>query len=118
MSRIATLGAQLPLRSKRRRGVRAERPHSTDRPTANGGSEERLARGEGRRLTYPSKPRDHTGAHARFRSLNFELSLLVSPPSLKEIRAGGLRPITPRQLTRAATSPCRRENGRCPVCMG
>ena len=49
-----------------------------------------MARGEGRRLTYPSIPRDPTGVHARFRSLNFERSLPVSPAVIKRNSRGGV----------------------------
>ena len=79
------------LRRDSRRGVRAERPHSTSRPADHqrrqGGD---LARGEDRRLTYPSIPRDPTGVHARFRSLNFERSLPVSPAVIKRNSRGGV----------------------------
>ena len=85
----------LPSRSltiRDHRGGRAERPHSTSRPAdrqrRQGG--EILARGEGRRLTYPSIPRDPTGVHARFRSLNFERSLPVSPAVIKRNSRGGV----------------------------
>jgi len=86
----------LPLRSltiRDHRGGRAERPHSTSRPadrrpTATGRGD--LARGEGRRLTYPSIPRDPTGVHARFRSLNFARSLPVSPAVVKRNSRGGV----------------------------
>ena len=49
-----------------------------------------MARGEGRRLTYPSIPRDPTGVHARFRALNFERSLPVSPAVIKRNSRGGV----------------------------
>ena len=49
-----------------------------------------MARGEGRRLTYPSIPRDPTGVHARFRALNFERLLPVSPAVIKRNSRGGV----------------------------
>lgn len=85
----------LPSRSltiRDHRGGRAERPHSTSRPAdrqrRQGGGI--LARGEGRRLTYPSIPRDPTGVHARFRALNFERLLPVSPAVIKRNSRGGV----------------------------
>ena len=41
-------------------------------------------------MTYPSIPRDPTGVHARFRSLNFERSLPVSPAVIKRNSRGGV----------------------------
>ena len=78
-------------------------------PTANGeqggGT---LARRRGRRLTYPSIPRDPTGVHARFRSLNFELALAsgLARRRLKKFARGVATVVSSRQLrASAATSP-------------
>ena len=110
----------LPSRSltiRDHRGGRAERPHSTSRPAdrqrRQGG--EILARGEGRRLTYPSIPRDPTGVHARFRSLNFERSLPVSPAVVKRNSRGGVATDFAPAVASAATSPCRRPRNRVPT---
>ena len=80
-----------------------------------------MARGEGRRLTYPSIPRDPTGVHARFRSLNSERSLPVSPAAIKRNSRGGVATDYARQLTRARRhqpGPAAAKNGQLPSLYG
>ena len=77
-----------------------------------------MARGEGRRLTYPSIPRDPTGVHARFRSLNFERSLPVSPAVIKRNSRGGVATDFAPAVDTRRRSLAAAKNGQLPSLYG